>query len=326
MAQANPDLERDLRRLRREQLIEEEGRSRDEDRWRELEEARQQEEEHRRQMAEEERRQVLAEEQRRLEEEERQMIFFEEERRKHMDDQLSSLRRQRQQIIEQRRQAPVGEFGDGSANARLPLSPQSDTEQNRMIGARKRTSDKTPPSDTKYESFNIDKTHLRGELDGSYTGQKIISETRDTTEKKRSTFANTPEELDRKEDVMAILSTEIKKLDTRLAMLGHDLSKSVEQTKTREDSPLKPKQLFRERTSQEFRFPREDKEPLKKSITMTPQGAIPKTRGDTETYSGHERKKRNGIDCTSRNDGVVQKKTQRTSGEGREVKETGARP
>ena len=88
---------------------------------------------------------------------------------------------------------------------------------------------------------------------------------------------------------MAILSTEIKKLDTRLAMLDHNLSKSVEETKTREDNPLKPKQLFRERTSQEFRFPREDKEPLKKSVIMTPQGAIPKTRGDTETYSEHER-------------------------------------
>ena len=55
MAQANPNLERDLRRLRHEQLIEEEGRSRDEDRGRELEEASRQEEEHRRQMAEEER-------------------------------------------------------------------------------------------------------------------------------------------------------------------------------------------------------------------------------------------------------------------------------
>ena len=43
MAQANPNLERDLRRLRREHLIEEEGRSRDEDRWRKLEEARRQE-------------------------------------------------------------------------------------------------------------------------------------------------------------------------------------------------------------------------------------------------------------------------------------------
>ena len=167
---ANPNLERDLRRLRREQLIEEEGWSRDEDRWRQLEEARRQEEEHRGQMAEEERRQVLAEEQRGLEEEERQMIFFEEERRKRMDDQLSSLRRQRQQIIEQRRQAPVGEFGDGSADARIPLSPQSDTEQNRMIGARKRTSDRTPTSDTQYESFSMNKTHLRGEMDGSYTG------------------------------------------------------------------------------------------------------------------------------------------------------------
>ena len=59
---------------------------------------------------------------------------------------------------------------------------------------------------------------------------------------------------------MAILSIEITTLDTRLAMLGHELSKSKEQTKTREDNPLKRKQLLRERTSQEFRFPREDKD------------------------------------------------------------------
>ena len=54
---------------------------------------------------------------------------------------------------------------------------------------------------------------------------------------------------------------------------------------------MKPKQLFRERTPQEFRFPREDKKPLKKSVTTTTQGAILKTRGNTETYSehGHER-------------------------------------
>ena len=44
-----------------------------------------------------------------------------------------------------------------------------------MIGAGKITSDRTPPSDTQYESFDMDKTHLRGELDGSYTGQKKIT-------------------------------------------------------------------------------------------------------------------------------------------------------
>ena len=93
---------------------------------------------------------------------------------------------------------------DGISDARSPLSQQSDTEQNRMIGARKGTSDRTPASDTQYESFDMDKTQLRGELDGSYTRQKTISGKADSTERKRSTSPYTPEELDRKGDLMTI--------------------------------------------------------------------------------------------------------------------------
>ena len=287
MAQSDRNIDRDLRAMRRDQLREGEDRATAERRFREMEDARRRDEEYRRQMEAEEQRKILEEEDRRLAEEERQMRYFEEQRRKDTENQLLALQRQRQQIMEQRRGTQSREFGDGITNTGLLVQGSSGSEQNRRDS---RTSDRTSYSDTQYESFGLERTQTIDEQHDSNTEKKEILGTRNTTEKKRVTHLETPERIDTEGvDFIQVLSTEIKDLDKRLASYGRGLLKSAKDTRTTDEKYVAPRELFRERPSQERIMVQigEEREPLKKRVTIT-QDTIKETEKEKKFHLAYE--------------------------------------
>ena len=243
MAASDANFEREQRKLRREQIREQELRSRDEDSWRVTQEALRRDEERQRQEAEEqarrrnERRLILEEEERRLEEEERQMLFHEENRRKTMEEQLSLLRRQRASVGEQRRQAQQEGFGDGVPNRDFDLSLHGGSEQRRSRRESEGSQGRTAPPDDQYESFEMDKTRMGGNFDESCSETERTTGNKDTTDRKRSISPHTPEYTTEKEpDFKAVLSAEIQEMERRLTELNNELTESVKRNTDREIS------------------------------------------------------------------------------------------
>ena len=248
MAQSNPNLERDLRAMRRDHIREEEDRERAERTWRETETARRREEEYRRQVEADERRRALEEDEERLAEEERQMRFFEQERRKQAENQLLQLQRQRKALSEYRRGVHPTEFGEGRIDI-ATMIPANDREA--QSGRESLATGRNTQSELQYESFGLDTTQVGDPNDVDTVRKEVVGLLSPSKQKRKVSFQTPERRCSEDEDFIRILSTEIKELDKRLVAYGRGLTQKAKDTRTAYERHIAPRQLFAEESSEE---------------------------------------------------------------------------
>ena len=282
MAQSNPNLERDLRAMRRDHIREEEDRERAERTWRETETARRREEEYRRQVEADERRRALEEDEERLAEEERQMRFFEQERRKRAENQLLQLQRQRKALSEYRRGIHPTDFGEGRIDLETMI-PANDRES--QSGKESLATGRNTQSELQYESFGLDTTQVGDPNDVDTVRKEVVGSLSPSKQKRRVSFQTPERRGSEDEDFIRILSTEIKELDKRLVAYGRGLTQKAKDTRTAYERHIAPRQLFTEESSEErHSLPKvSERESDKKSVASS-QGATQNTEREERNY------------------------------------------
>ena len=244
MAEADPDLERALRRLRRERIRDEEEIERDGSaryrvisEYRRRDEQTQLEEEAEMKRIEAERNQLLEDEERRLVEEENRIILAEEERKQNMERKILSLRRQRKYLIDQRRSDQTSRLNTVDIENDLETvsicSYGSDPQNEAQADALQ--------SDLTYESPDqgILTVHSRTDIDQyndnaieTTPEMRIVDQT--VNVKYSSSKLQESEGTRLKQpDFKTVLSTEIKNLDRRLEEMNRNTNSLLVRSKER---------------------------------------------------------------------------------------------